>query len=580
MDGSNAAASLGGPLARGAIERRPEIETNWRDFDPEDDAVILANIAKNAAVVTGISSNKNVLLPMILRERTLDKSDAAGNASESMGEEQYAQAELMLKDINTLIHSCMGKTVVDCLQGGGTLRDAFERANPQQQCNNTIGEVRWGITPCWICGSVIPDMGREEDRVHAARGSPAGDKRKHPLSPECEHVFPIAQALCFTGLYEHELFTEMKKTTKNKEKAYVEGLKKEYRWAHRICNQVKNDTHFIKIHGGMFTYNDATVATLLTSILGSTEYQWPPLPNTKKGEVDRFTGERRIKGGEIITKHLGGRRTVDWATTRIEDIGRQVTPILDIVKSKPPHEHAQETVKDFQAYAILKGCVPTALSDVVPVTIYSDRLSLDGKNYPDIFTGEYLSDLAEITIDRLHSLCVQTLLKKVAVDRGLLTDKQRLLELLGEVTDNLNESADLAYRLKKQNIAAFLLENGITKWQAYQKVFYLMYCLMLVNSVRRKLSEMTTADLHPDADKAIVYEVIKEVLDKEKASLTGFIKDATGLVASPEAIARGTPKDAYSGTFVKWGIGTSPRGGTRRGKRALHTRRRKLPKLL
>jgi hypothetical protein len=580
MDESNAAASVGGPLAREAIEGRPEIETNWRDFDPEDDAVILANIAKNAAVVTGISSNKNVLLPMILRERTLDKSDAGGKASELVGEEQYAQAELMLKDINTLIHSCMGKTVVECLQGGGALRDAFEKANPQQQCGNTIGEVKWEITPCWICGSAIPNMGREEDRVHATRGSPPGDKRKHPLSPECEHVFPIAQALCFTGLYEHELFTEMKKTTNNKEKAYVEGLKKEYRWAHRICNQVKNDTHFIKIQGGIFTYNDAAVATLLASILASTEYQWPPLPNTKKFEVDRFAGERRIRGGDIITKHLGGRRTADWATARIEDIGRQVTPILDIVKSKPPHEHAQETVKDFQAYAILKGCVPTALSDVVPVTIYSDRLSLDGKNYPDIFTGQYLGDLAEITADRLHSLSVQALLKKVAIQRGLLSDKQRLLELLGEVTDDVNESADLAYRLNKQNIAAFLLGNGRTEWQTYQKVFYLMYCLMLVNSLRRGLLELITKEPRPEPFKVLVHETIKEVLDKEKASLTGFIKDASGLGASPEAIARGTPKREYSGTFVKWGLGPFQGGGTRRGKRALHTRRRKLPKLL
>lgn len=576
MDESNAAASVGGPLAREAIEGRPEIETNWRDFDPVDDVVILANIAKNAAVVTGISSSKDILLPVILRERTLDKSEAGGKASELAGTDQYVEAELMLKDINTLVHSCMGKTVADCLQDRGTLRNAFEKSTPQQQCGNTIGEVKWGITPCWICGSAIPDMGREEERVHTARGSPAGDKRKHPLSPECEHVFPIAQALCFTGLYEHELFTEMKKTTKNKEKAYVEGLKKEYRWAHRICNQVKNDTHFIKIHGGIFAYNDATVATLLASILASTEYQWPPLPNTKKLEVDRFAGERRIRGGDIITKHLGGRRTADWTAARIEDIGRQVTPILDVVRSKPPHEHARETVKDFQAYAILKGCVPTALSGVVPVTIYSDRLSLDGKNYPDIFTGQYLGELAGTTIDRLHSLCVQSLLRKIVADPGLLTRKQRLLELLGKVTDDMNEGA-VTYSLNKQRIAAFLLKSGITTWQTYQKVFYLMYCISLVDSLHQ---ELLTADRPSNDDEVLVYKVVKEVLDKEKVSLTGFIREATGLTVRSETIARGTPLPKYSTTFVKWGLGPFQGGGTRRGKRARHTRRRKLPKLL
>ena len=564
-----------------AIEGRPEIETNWRDFEPEDDAVILTNIAKNAVIVTGISSNKNVLLPMVLRERSVDKSVAAGTASEQAAAEQYKQAELMLEDINTLIHSCMGKTVVDCLQGSGTLRDAFEKANPQQQCNNTIGPVTWGVTPCWICGSPIPDMGNEEERVHGIRGRPVSDKRKHPLSPECEHVFPIAQALCFTGLYEHELFTEMQKTTAGKEQAYTEGLKKEYRWAHRICNQVKNDTHFIKIEGGAFTYNDDTARTLLAGILASTEYQWPPLPNARRGEVDRFQGQH-IPGGRIITAHLGGPRTVAWANERIRDIGLQVNPILDIVRSKEPHVHAQETVKDFQAYAILKGCVPKAVSDVVPGAVYADQISPDGKTYPDIFTRDYLDNLTEISLDRIHSMCVQALLRKVANERGLLSDKQRLLELLGKETDDLNERASMEYRVKKLSVATFLLQNGITSWQSYQKVYYLMCSTLLVDSMREGLTGMMAEQQASDPLTVIVHGVIKEVLAKEKASLVGFIKDVTGLDTAPEVIAKTIPNQTYLSTFKKWSLAPASGGRTRRrGKRAPRTRRRrKLPKLL
>jgi len=599
MSGTNAAAAHGGPAGvamdvpaaaaapvdLSAIQNRPPIETNWRDFEPEEDEVILANIAANAQIVTGISVNKNILLPIILRDRGLDKSEAAGIASKKSGEEQYAQAELMLEDINTLVNSCMGKKVVECLRGAGTLRDAFEKANPQQQCNNTIGSVEWGVTPCWICGSVIPNMSVEEERVHTIRGKPDNDKRKHPLSPECEHVFPVAQALCFTGLYEHELFTDMQKTAPTKKGAYIEGLKKEYRWAHRICNQVKNDTHFIKIEGGhpgeagKFTYNNDTARILLQSILESGEYQWPPLPNTKKQEVDKFARVGRTKGGVIITNHLGGRRTPEWIRGRIVDIGKQVIPILEVVASKPPHQHAQETVRDFQAYAILKGCEPTSVGDVVPVTIYSEQYSPDRKNYPDIFTRSYLDDLTTTGLDRIHSLCVQALLKKVTVNRALLPSKQTLLELLGAVTDNLNENATMAYTVDKQRVATFLLSNGIPTWQAYQKVYYLMYCMSLVDTIAGGLDDVVAKP----GDETIVYETIREALKKEKASLSGFINEAIGRPINPMVIVKTSPDQKYSETFKRWGIGNPSRGGTRSGRRKDRRkthRRRKLPKLL
>jgi hypothetical protein len=81
---------------------------------------------------------------------------------------------------------------------------------------------------CWICG---------EEIVH-----------EHPtLGFECEHVFPIAQALAFTGLYEHSLFQALFDENSTTANAYKTGLELEYKPSHRYCNQIKNDAHFIKI---------------------------------------------------------------------------------------------------------------------------------------------------------------------------------------------------------------------------------------------------------------------------------------------------------------------------------------------
>jgi hypothetical protein len=48
---------------------------------------------------------------------------------------------------------------------------------------------------------------------------------------------------------------------------YLSGLKKEYKWAHRICNQVKNDAHFIKYDGSNFVINDDLIRNFLEQLI-------------------------------------------------------------------------------------------------------------------------------------------------------------------------------------------------------------------------------------------------------------------------------------------------------------------------
>jgi hypothetical protein len=108
----------------------------------------------------------------------------------------------------------------------GLVRDIFEIAEVDAQCNNTIGELVPGTTPCWICGMPIFHLSAE-----LPRGADNG------LSPECEHILPVAQAAIFLQLYD-------KSNVENE----LYGL--EYDWSHKTCNQIKNaDVYFKKQRG-------------------------------------------------------------------------------------------------------------------------------------------------------------------------------------------------------------------------------------------------------------------------------------------------------------------------------------------
>lgn len=169
----------------------------------------------------------------------------------------------MLQTLSGLVQSMTDITIIECLkQKYGELRGAFERSSPVTQCKNTIGDAIPANTPCWICGTYIQE-------VH---------KNIEALSPECEHVFPIAQALCFTGLYETQLFNQLAQDLGgNDAAAYRTGVSVEYKWAHRICNQVKSDAHFINYRLrsdgiGEFSIDDTLIANLLNAILRTNKY--------------------------------------------------------------------------------------------------------------------------------------------------------------------------------------------------------------------------------------------------------------------------------------------------------------------
>jgi len=110
---------------------------------------------------------------------------------------------------------------------GGDSRDIFEIMEPEDQCQGTAGPIEYGKTPCWICGMPI-HYSKEE--------LPEKDENGH--SAECEHVLPVAQAALFLQLYD-----------KSNRSSDLFAL--EYDWAHKTCNQTKNnDVYFKKKSSG------------------------------------------------------------------------------------------------------------------------------------------------------------------------------------------------------------------------------------------------------------------------------------------------------------------------------------------
>lgn len=140
-----------------------------------------------------------------------------------------AMQNFELKTLSTFGYALYGEFGVRLIEnaypGGNALRRFFEDYTGDQ-CQGALGATRPfrpGTSVCWICGLTIPAT------------SPSTPP--HGLSMECEHVFPIAQAIFFIDLYRGV------KTPR----AVVHMVQVEYDWSHRVCNQIKSDTHFLEV---------------------------------------------------------------------------------------------------------------------------------------------------------------------------------------------------------------------------------------------------------------------------------------------------------------------------------------------
>jgi hypothetical protein len=125
-----------------------------------------------------------------------------------------------------------------------TVRNFLETSSPTTQCNNVVGKLVPGRTPCWICGKTI-----QQNQTGA-----------------CEHVLPAIQAFLLMDLYS----PERAKGYTNPQEEYIPWLKYEYGWAHHEpCNSLKTNILLIDKSSDLhapFTINEVNLDLLLQEI--------------------------------------------------------------------------------------------------------------------------------------------------------------------------------------------------------------------------------------------------------------------------------------------------------------------------
>lgn len=168
-------------------------------------------------------------------------------------------------------------------------RKIFELHQPDTQCANVIGESRIGDM-CYICGLEMRNNIRS-------------------MTPSCEHILPIMQAMFFLDLYRSS-------DTPTDEQMNI--LKLEYAWTHRCCNLTKNVTSLLETRIDEENYptwhfNSKNTDKILRSIFGEIS------PNECNSVRDLVPKEQREA----------------WILDRIEKIRTEkIAPILDYIGKK------------------------------------------------------------------------------------------------------------------------------------------------------------------------------------------------------------------------------------------------------
>ena len=200
---------------------------------------------------------------------------------------------------------------------GGDQCDAIKARNPLVS----------GRTKCWICGfpilDKVPDTASKKSPVINRKVSPKNSAipkasvHRGPasgFSNECEHVFPIAQAVFFIDLYRG---VDTPRDT-------IDLVQLEYDWSHRVCNQIKNDTHFVSIDPSR-----------------SAERRWVVSPD--KAIVDFLVDlyqrsgmyfKRPTDSENLLKRAIDGYGSQKWITERLGVIKKRVNAVLDAESSR------------------------------------------------------------------------------------------------------------------------------------------------------------------------------------------------------------------------------------------------------
>ena len=136
-----------------------------------------------------------------------------------------------------------------------------DRTPPQTQCEKSIyglnkrivnkkGQAVFVNTKCYICGDTFRLNTEEPDYY----------------TPECEHLLPVALALCHLWLVDEDKYDVLDVSIKRL-------IKKEYAWAHACCNRTKSNRSMIReLENGKYEVNMEAIRELLTDIQSKANY--------------------------------------------------------------------------------------------------------------------------------------------------------------------------------------------------------------------------------------------------------------------------------------------------------------------
>ena len=231
--------------------------------------------------------------------------------------------ETELLPLTAMITKMFGREFVQFIKEKyGSLRKFYETSSATTQCNNVIEKSLGNLTTCWICGYEI-DWERDGEKAFA---------------PECEHIFPIAQALFFIGLYTNDIKGNI---------AFIHKLRLEYAWSHHVCNQIKNDAHFIE-HRLDNQYRRWSVSiTKIQEFLNDI---------LKRGNT--YAG-----GGDLLKDLIKGDHITQakWIGNRAIVIRDKCQAIIDTIPEKHENFWILATVSDLALTYQTSGFVPEAI---------------------------------------------------------------------------------------------------------------------------------------------------------------------------------------------------------------------------
>jgi len=345
-----------------------------------------------------------------------------------------------LKPLTAMISKMFSQEFVDFIKEKyGSVRDFYETSSATTQCNRTVGPIVRNVTDCWICGFVIPNISSPEQAFY----------------PECEHIFPIAQALFFIGLYNNEA---------KDNPVHLKKLELEYGWAHRVCNQIKSDTHFIinntENSDGRWRIDHNKIKEFLNDIL---------LRGNKYG------------GGDVLLKEqmmIKGISRQTWIENRSKIINTKCQAIIDTIPPRYENLWMLTTVSDLALLYQNSGFVPEIISPYDTIAQSRELINYSPQEVISLYTA-----LAKFVMKNVQEYMMKYIAERIGGRSTPLEERVRRSIKANEILKN----AQLISILRQKHLADiyYNIPNDASKLPRFTDAIQYLILSVVLERIQR-----------------------------------------------------------------------------------------------